>query len=260
MSLLITHVKVLTTRRSATLRPFSSTIFQRKEQLGGSPLKPSCSNNTVDEKEKINNTNASDAPESFVAPKEQHVSFMPVIHIPQTEFAHNAFFSLYRPLLGLENDTIDKPFFSDQPDKDHVDVDEQISNYMMTLRPFEVPAPPTMNQVNQQDVKAKGPMQQQQDEEDYYMDYSLPMYYMPDSDDIVDYLTTMQHQLVRQNAFYDSSSHLAFTRSTGRTRRRLTTSVGFEKLAHKTSLSSIITTSRYQKRHRQGLYRHRWNK
>lgn len=34
-------------------------------------------------------------------------SFMPVINIPVTELAHNAFYSLHRPLLGL---SIPQPF------------------------------------------------------------------------------------------------------------------------------------------------------
>lgn len=34
-------------------------------------------------------------------------SFMPVINIPVTELAHNAFYSLHRPLLGL---SIPEPF------------------------------------------------------------------------------------------------------------------------------------------------------
>jgi hypothetical protein len=38
------------------------------------------------------------------------IPFMPVINIPETEFAHNAFFSLHRPLLGL-SDEDEKPFF-----------------------------------------------------------------------------------------------------------------------------------------------------
>lgn len=34
-------------------------------------------------------------------------SFMPVINIPESELAHNAFYSLHRPLLGL---SIPEPF------------------------------------------------------------------------------------------------------------------------------------------------------
>lgn len=34
-------------------------------------------------------------------------SFMPVVNIPVAEFAHNAFYSLHRPLLGL---SIPQPF------------------------------------------------------------------------------------------------------------------------------------------------------
>lgn len=40
-------------------------------------------------------------------------SFMPVVNIPQGEFAHNAFFSLHRPLLGLSAED-ERPFFSER--------------------------------------------------------------------------------------------------------------------------------------------------
>jgi hypothetical protein len=77
----------------------------------------------VDDEEKLNPT-PTDGQEPFVStsPEPTSLPFMPVIHIPQTEFAHNAFFSLHRPLLGLEDDKMDKPFFSNQaPEEDPVD-------------------------------------------------------------------------------------------------------------------------------------------
>jgi hypothetical protein len=45
--------------------------------------------------------------------EEKKLSFMPVINIPETEFAHHTFFSLDRPLLGL-SDEEEKPFFSNK--------------------------------------------------------------------------------------------------------------------------------------------------
>lgn len=55
------------------------------------------------------NTNSSDNNS-----KKKPLSFVPVINIPEKELAHNAFFALHRPLLGLSNE-ITKPFFSSRP-------------------------------------------------------------------------------------------------------------------------------------------------
>jgi hypothetical protein len=52
---------------------------------------------------KINSSN-----NKKTSPKAPEIpSFMPVINIPVTELAHNAFYSLHRPLLGL---SIPEPF------------------------------------------------------------------------------------------------------------------------------------------------------
>lgn len=153
---------------------------------------------------------------------------------------------------------------------------------MMTLRPFEVPEPPQANKQTHSesavltsstsDTYSHAQQQQEEEEEDYYMDHSLPVFYMPESDDIVDYLTTMQNRLVRQNAFYDAISVSAFRTpgTTGRTKKRSwTSSMGFEKTGLKLSpisasapspFTSTELPSRYQKRLIQGMYRHRWSK
>jgi activator of HSP90 ATPase len=49
--------------------------------------------------------------------QQQQISFMPVINIPETELAHNAFFSLHRPLLGL-SDKHERSFFSNRQELD----------------------------------------------------------------------------------------------------------------------------------------------
>lgn len=56
--------------------------------------------------------------------KPDKIPFMPVINIPETEFAHNAFFSLYRPLLGL-SDKDEKPFFSNKPQLTEEELEQQ---------------------------------------------------------------------------------------------------------------------------------------
>ncbi|SAM00446.1 hypothetical protein [Absidia glauca] len=266
-------------------RSFTSSRLHFKAHDGGTSTGSNCSRSGVDDEEKLNTT-ATDGQEPFVSasPEPTSLPFMPVIHIPQTEFAHNAFFSLHRPLLGLEDDKMDKPFFSNQaPEEALVDVNEQISNYLMTLRPFEVPAPPQTQKQTQSDSTTTATsswnthlhtqkQQEEEEEEDYYMDHSLPVFYMPESDDIVDYLTTMQTRLVRQNAFYDAISVSAFRTpgTTGRTKgRSLASSMGLEKSGSKPSptsklatspFTSTIVSSRFQKRLRQGIYRHRWSK
>jgi hypothetical protein len=60
-------------------------------------------------------TSASDSKKVNIAKEkeEKKLSFMPVINIPETEFAHHTFFSLDRPLLGL-SDEEEKPFFSNK--------------------------------------------------------------------------------------------------------------------------------------------------
>lgn len=76
--------------------------------------------NATEDEEKISNSTDTQQ-DPFVgkqppssSPLESSFSFMPVINIPQTEFAHNAFFSLHRPLLGLADEE-EKPFFSKHP-------------------------------------------------------------------------------------------------------------------------------------------------
>ncbi|RUS22582.1 hypothetical protein BC937DRAFT_88369 [Endogone sp. FLAS-F59071] len=72
--------------------------------------------------------------------------FVSVVNIPETELAHNAFFALHRPLLGLENE---RSFFGNaggagayyglegEGVEDEVD---DIAHYFSTLRPYEPPA------------------------------------------------------------------------------------------------------------------------
>lgn len=79
----ITHTRYLTTRLSSS----------------------SCGNDAKDSKSRNKEQ------EEKTAKSIDKVSFMPVINIPEKELAHNAFFSLHRPLLGLSS-TNKRPFFS----------------------------------------------------------------------------------------------------------------------------------------------------
>ncbi|CAO3641290.1 unnamed protein product [Cunninghamella blakesleeana] len=169
---------------------------------------------------------------------------MPVVNIPQTEFAHNAFFSLHRPLLGLSSED-ERPFFSNQPVEE--EGDEQLANYMANLKPFESPLPPGVTEEVKKTESDYSISFSTGDamfpEEDIYLEQTLPMYYMPESDEIVDYLTTVQDNLIRQNAIDNLGT-------VGRTKRYTSTP--------SRNKDGIFT--RYHKRQQQGIYRHRWNK
>ncbi|CEI86037.1 hypothetical protein RMCBS344292_00483 [Rhizopus microsporus] len=71
------------------------------------------------------------------------ISFMPVVNIPMTELAFNAFYSLHRPLLGL---SIPRPFMAGnmvgQITKEEDNPEEALMNYMATLKPFHPPPSP----------------------------------------------------------------------------------------------------------------------
>lgn len=64
-------------------------------------------------KPSTNNSGEQQQPFQLAADKAKStkIPFMPVINIPETEFAHHSFFSLHRPLLGLSDDD-EKPFFN----------------------------------------------------------------------------------------------------------------------------------------------------
>lgn len=167
----------------------------------------------------------------------ERLSFMPVVNMPQAEFAHNAFFSLHRPLLGLSCDE-ERPFFSsrqhtgppnaiqrmlglvDSQDEEaarNVEIkakaqwnladsgffieDEALAQYMMQLRPFEPPgspSPPSTEDIEHTVTVTFEDGHTAYDLEGFQMEQTLPMYYMPESDEVVDYLTAMQDKLLSQ--------------------------------------------------------------
>ncbi|CAO3583999.1 unnamed protein product [Absidia cylindrospora] len=147
-------------------------------------------------------------------------------------------------------------------------VDEELANYMMNLRHFEAPGSPGTVEQEKQDKEDKdytmvtfSTGDSMLSEEEFYVEQSLPMYHFPESDEIVDYLSTMQEQLVRKNALEDSTNS-----TLGRTRRRKATAATSTNqqeprtASTSTSSSPYTAISKYQKRHQLGLYRHRWNK
>ncbi|KAG0182296.1 hypothetical protein DFQ28_005401 [Apophysomyces sp. BC1034] len=115
----------------------------------------------------------------------RRTTFMPVINIPETEFAHNAFFSLHRPLLGLQTDH-ERPFFSnadEQADDDLMLADESVLLEYIT-EPEGLTSPPQPRIIE--------PVQHE-----YHLQRP-PVYYMPKESQLIDYLTAIEEKMRRQ--------------------------------------------------------------
>ncbi|CEI91046.1 hypothetical protein RMCBS344292_05349 [Rhizopus microsporus] len=178
-----------------------------------------------------NNNNNKKRPLSFVPVnnnnnnnKKRPLSFVPVINIPEKELAHNAFFALHRPLLGLSNENT-KPFFSSRPlEEDQQAEYELLAQYMSTLEPFVEPLPPgsgndimthqpsqpssqftevsiqtDLEYMDDLDLEFTQPLQT----EDVAPTSQLPIFRMPESSDILDFLTTVESKLHREGAKID---------------------------------------------------------
>ncbi|GAA5797500.1 hypothetical protein HPULCUR_002888 [Helicostylum pulchrum] len=173
-----------------------------KEQLQKRYYFSSCNNKNENDKEKTEKK--ARAP---VIP-----SFMPVVNIPVTELAQNAFYSLHRPLLGL---SIPQPFLVGDivgqiKEEDTSCSEEQLAQYMSTLRPFEPPAithtqPSTTTTLTVE------------------VDPSYFMNHNNNHDEIADYLTAMQEKL---DILYDekcktkTTSFISTKKKTKRLRKR----------------------------------------
>ncbi|KAL9545488.1 hypothetical protein MBANPS3_007130 [Mucor bainieri] len=181
--------------------------------------------------------------------KSTKIPFMPVINIPETEFAHHSFFSLHRPLLGLSDDD-EKPFFNSKSieEQDQEKLDDVLASYMMNLQPFVEPAAPGAELVDQQTTEAQSVQVKVEDErqlergvsfkiiesEEFIDDFmsndflaehadqqqqqeegimepmhssSLPMYHMPASGDVLDYLTSVESNMKTEHAKLDAEEN-----------------------------------------------------
>ncbi|CEI87195.1 hypothetical protein RMCBS344292_01613 [Rhizopus microsporus] len=170
------------------------------------------STNSSDNNNNNNNNNS----------KKKPLSFVPVINIPEKELAHNAFFALHRPLLGLSNENT-KPFFSSRPleEEQQAELDELLAQYMSTLEPFVEPLPPgsSNNIITHQPSQPSSQLTEVSIQTDLeYMDdldleftqplqtediaptSQLPIFRMPESSDILDFLTTVESKLHREGA------------------------------------------------------------
>lgn len=110
----------LTARKNLNFIPvrFNSSV-NNKLQLNNATTPT-----TVEKEKTLSKPNEPKPTEPFGLENKPEISFVPVINIPKTEFAHHSFFSLYRPLLGLsdENET---PFFSNKLPKTEEEVEQE---------------------------------------------------------------------------------------------------------------------------------------
>ncbi|KAI8641147.1 hypothetical protein BD408DRAFT_346677 [Parasitella parasitica] len=112
---------------------------------------------------------------------------MPVVNIPVAEFAHNAFFSLHRPLLGLSTP---RPFLVGDmvgqiKTEEESETEETLLQYMTTLRPFE---PPSLDAVKREEKCSTTTLTVEVDPS-YFLNHNN------NHDEIADYLTAMQEKL-----------------------------------------------------------------
>lgn len=107
-----------TTKKTSFVR-FNSSSVGNKVQLNNPTTTTATATTATVDKEA-----ATTKPNEPLDMENKKIAFVPVINIPETEFAHNAFFSLYRPLLGLsdENET---PFFSQKTLKTQEEKDQE---------------------------------------------------------------------------------------------------------------------------------------
>lgn len=202
------------------------------------------------------------------------IPFMPVINIPETEFAHHSFFSLHRPLLGL-SDEDETPFFSQKQAKSQEEREQEKSKYYTLQRKIDVSSlctNPTISiflsflvdtmlavymngcvpfvephqlssqgeewkdefseafdnaekesEKTQVSIKVSEEYQDYQDlfgddelidqiekpVENYnYDNRPLPMFHMPESGDVLDYLTSIESNMKQEHAKLDAEDKL----------------------------------------------------
>lgn len=174
------------------------------------------------------------------------IPFMPVINIPETEFAHHSFFSLHRPLLGL-SDEDETPFFSQkqaksQEEREQEKMDTMLAVYMNGCVPFVEPHQLSSqgeewkdefseafdnaekeSEKTQVSIKVSEEYQDYQDlfgddelidqiekpVENYnYDNRPLPMFHMPESGDVLDYLTSIESNMKQEHAKLDAEDKL----------------------------------------------------
>ncbi|KAI7870501.1 uncharacterized protein EV154DRAFT_431694 [Mucor mucedo] len=225
----------LTTKKSSLVR-FNSSSVGNKVQLNNSTTTTTTTTTAT--------ATAATVDKEVIATKptdseNKKIAFVPVINIPETEFAHNAFFSLYRPLLGLsdENET---PFFAQktlqsQEEKDQEKLDVMLAMYMGNCSPFLEPSqlPPQTQGDEWKDGFSEAYDDASKETREFtvteeFQDYQdifgqedtaintavntttspLPMFHMPESTDVLDYLSSIESNMKQENAKLDAQDDL----------------------------------------------------
>ncbi|KAI9274216.1 hypothetical protein BY458DRAFT_489278 [Sporodiniella umbellata] len=103
--------------------------------------------------------------------------------IPQHDLAHNTFFSLHRPLLGLSNE---RPFFSSLSleEEKNEEVNIKLSQHMAKLEHFVAPGKECGGQPNTAKIQAQE-----------IMHSTLPVFRMPESADVLDFLSAIETKM-----------------------------------------------------------------
>ncbi|KAI9316243.1 hypothetical protein BX666DRAFT_219487 [Dichotomocladium elegans] len=211
-------------------RCYSSSYHGRSSSNNNSSSSSSSSNS--------NNNRKSEEPDSELPPADtpnvqrqhplpaQPLTFMPVVNMPESEFAHNAFFSLHRPLLGLSSSD-ERPFFStrNHPQMTH---NETIRDILGIPHPHDIDNTGLDNDMDELLPSSADDLEVRLDAGAMHLDPSLPMYYMPESDQVVDYLTAMQDKLAKEYDIEEQAGSFCHGRKRGSSRTIIYAATGEE--------------------------------
>lgn len=210
-----TSLKTLYNRKTIGKLARLPTCDQKQQTRDSSSS--SYNDNSKDSKDKKQQMTKSTTPKKTRAP--DIPSFMPVVNIPVAELAHNAFYSLHRPLLGLSTP---RPFLAGdmvgqiKKEEDNNESEEAFLQYMMSLRPFE---PPGLDTMKEEQEKCSTTTLTVEVDPSYFLNHNN------NHDEIADYLTAMQEKL---DLLYDERTRkLANTNVLKKKTRRLRKRKGF---------------------------------
>ncbi|KAI9250717.1 hypothetical protein BY458DRAFT_559631 [Sporodiniella umbellata] len=170
----------------------------------------------------------------------EKLQFMPVVNIPENELAFNAFFSLHRPLLGLSNNR-KRSFFAARSieEEQEAESDEALFRYMSTLEHFSEPSAPGSPDYDKQIIPESYNFEQEEPllevndsfqtsdehgntkiesmESDIQIQYtpssSLPIFRMPESGDVVDFLSTVEGKMKQEGLILEQQQKLRLKKS-----------------------------------------------
>ncbi|KAL9558011.1 hypothetical protein MBANPS3_001111 [Mucor bainieri] len=213
-----TSLKTLYNRKAIGKLARLPTCDQQQQKRGSSSSSSYNNDNSKDSKDKKQQMTKPAAQATSRAP--DIPSFMPVVNIPVAELAHNAFYSLHRPLLGLSTP---RPFLAGdmvgqiKKEEHSNESEEALLQYMMSLRPFE---PPGLDDaIKEEQEKCSTTTLTVEVDPSYFLNHNN------NHDEIADYLTAMQEKL---DLLYDERTRkLANTNVLKKKTRRLRKRKGF---------------------------------